>query len=81
MHRTRRKGSTRKRTSINLDLELVREAKEVLGTSSTTDTIHKALEEVVRHEALRQLAAWDFPDLTLEAIEEMRRPRHFVHWK
>lgn len=68
-----------KRTSINLNLDLVNEAKEILGTEQTTETVHRALREVVRREHLRRLAEMDFPDLTLEAIEQMRRGRSFNH--
>jgi Arc/MetJ family transcription regulator len=63
-----------KRTSLNLDLELVGQAREVLQTSGTTDTVHRALEEVVRRDALRRLAEWR-PDLTLEELERIRQPR------
>jgi Arc/MetJ family transcription regulator len=49
-----------KRTSLNLDLDLVGKAREVLGSNGTTDTIHRALEEVVRREKLRRLAEYDF---------------------
>lgn len=45
-----------KRTSINLKLDLVAEARNVLDTRGLTDTIHRALEEVIRHERLRRLA-------------------------
>ena len=45
-----------KRTSLNLELDLVREARAVLGTTGTTDTIHRALEDVVRRERLKALA-------------------------
>jgi Arc/MetJ family transcription regulator len=65
----------KKRTNMNLDMALVAKAAEVLGTNGTTATVHAALDEVVRHELLRQLAADDFPDLTPEALAEMRRPR------
>ena len=41
-----------KRTSLNLDLELVAEARDVLGSNGTTDTVHRALEEVVRQQKL-----------------------------
>jgi hypothetical protein len=44
-----------RRTSLNLNLELVEQAKAELGTRGTTDTIHSALEEVVRRARLRQL--------------------------
>jgi len=64
-----------KRTSLNLDLELVGQARELLGSKGTTDTIHRALEEVVRREKLRRLAAEPFEDLTPEALEQLRTPR------
>ena len=57
-----------KRTSLNLDMSLVDEAREVLGTNGTTETVHKALVEVVRQDKLRQLAAWEF-SMTNEEIE------------
>jgi Arc/MetJ family transcription regulator len=49
-----------KRTSLNLDLDLVAEARDVLGSNGTTDTVHRALEEIVRREKLRRLASRDF---------------------
>ena len=64
-----------RRTSINLDIELVRNARRVLGTEGTTDTIHRALHEVVRHQRLEQLAARSFPDLTKRALERVRHTR------
>jgi Arc/MetJ family transcription regulator len=57
-----------KRTSLNLDMSLVDEAREVLGTSGTTETVHKALAEVVRRNKLQQLAAWTF-DFDNDEIE------------
>jgi Arc/MetJ family transcription regulator len=53
-----------KRTSLNLDLDLVAKAREALGSNGTTDTIHRALEEVVRREKLRRLTEYDFSMLT-----------------
>jgi len=64
-----------RRTSLNLDLDLVGKAREVLDTRTTTETIHRALEEVVRQEALRELAAWDLGGMTLEDLERIRQPR------
>lgn len=64
-----------KRTSLNLDLELVDQARSVLRTRTTTETIHRALDEVVRQHALNRLADWT-PDLTLEELERLRRPRY-----
>jgi Arc/MetJ family transcription regulator len=54
-----------KRTSLNLDLDLVKQARDALGSNGTTDTIHRALEEVVRAQKLRRLARHRF-ELTPE---------------
>ena len=76
MHdRTRRKRT--RRTSLILDLDLVDQARELLGTTTTTETIHRALHEAIGFERRRSLASRDFPDLTVEALEKMRRPRTF----
>jgi Arc/MetJ family transcription regulator len=58
-----------KRTSLNLDMSLVDEAREVLGTNGTTETVHKALAEVVRHDKLRRLTemVFDFDNDEIEA--------------
>lgn len=64
-----------KRTSLNLDLDLVAEAREALGSNGTTDTIHRALEEVVRQQKLRWLAERDFSELTPEKLRELRATR------
>src|SRR5215207_4154162 len=63
-----------KRTSLNLDLVLVDEAKEVLNTKETTETIHKALKEVVRNERLRRLSRrrFDFSNEDLNALRASR---------
>jgi Arc/MetJ family transcription regulator len=66
---------TVRRTTINLDSELVADAREVLHTRNTTDTVHDALREVVRREDLRRLTEWELEGLTLEGIKEMRRSR------
>src|SRR5207249_3436409 len=50
----------RKRTSVTLDLKLFDEAKAVLQTTGTTETIHRALHETVRQARLRRLAARRF---------------------
>jgi Arc/MetJ family transcription regulator len=60
-----------KRTSLNLDLDLVAEARDVLGTSGTTDTVHRALEETVRREKLLRLTEWTFEHLTDEELERL----------
>lgn len=63
-----------RRTTINLDAELVTQAREVLKTRNTTDTVHGALREVVRRDRLRRLAERDW-GMTLEDLEKMRRSR------
>jgi Arc/MetJ family transcription regulator len=64
-----------RRTTINLDTDLVAEAREILKTKNTTDTVHAALYEVVRHEDLKRLAEWDLGGKTLEDLWELRRSR------
>jgi Arc/MetJ family transcription regulator len=67
-----------RRTSLNLDFDLVDRARDVLETSTTTETVHRALEDVIRRDALRRLAEWDLGGLTLEDLERMRQPRRFL---
>lgn len=67
-------GPVTKRTSINLDLDLIAQAKEVLGTTETTETIHLALREVVRQARLRRLVSRRF-ELEPGELELLRRPR------
>jgi Arc/MetJ family transcription regulator len=64
-----------KRTSVNLELDLLAEARGILGTRGTTDTIHRALAEVVRREKLRALADETFEDLAPEALDRVRQTR------
>lgn len=64
-----------KRTSLNLDLDLIADARDILGTNGTTDTVHRALEDVVRRQHLRELAKMRFEDLTPEALVALRRTR------
>lgn len=62
-----------KRTSLNLDLDLVAQARDLLDTRTTTETIHRALEEVMRREAMKSLAEWDLGGFTLEDLERLRQ--------
>lgn len=64
-----------KRTSLNLQTDLVDEARAVLGTRTTTDTVHRALEEVVRRRKLDELADWTFDHLEEGWLEELRLSR------
>jgi Arc/MetJ family transcription regulator len=59
-----------KRTSLNLDFDLVEEARTELGTNGTTDTIHRALEEVVRRAAIERLLEIRFDDVDNDQLEE-----------
>jgi Arc/MetJ family transcription regulator len=63
----------RKHTTMNLDQDLVREAQEILGTTQVTETVHRALQEVVNRRHRRAVLAYDFPGLTPDSLEEMRR--------
>lgn len=57
---------------MNLDMDLVAEARDVLGSDGTTDTVHRALEEVVLRARRRAAAQLRFDDLDLEALRELR---------
>jgi Arc/MetJ family transcription regulator len=62
-----------KRTSINLDLGLVAEARKILGTKNTTDTVHKALRDSVRGERLKQAAGLRFDHMPWGWWEDLER--------
>ncbi len=64
-----------KRTNINLDMDLVQQAAQALGTRRTTDTVHEALRDVIDRARRARLAQREFEDLTPESLEAMRRPR------
>ncbi len=63
------------RTTLNLRADLLSEVEAQLGTTSHTAAVNAALEEYVANRRLRQLLDLDLPDLTLDAVEEMRQPR------
>jgi hypothetical protein len=62
-----------RRTSLNLDLGLVAEARDVLGTNGTTETVRAALEDVIVRDKLRRLAERTYEDVTPEELEELER--------
>ena len=68
-----------KRTSLNLDVGLVAEARGALGTRGTTDTVHAALREIVRNQRIQRLLQHDFL-LTDEEHEELERDEHEREW-
>jgi len=64
----------RRHTTIDLDADLVLQAREALGTASTVETIHAALAEVVR--SRRRMGILDLrPTLTLADLDAMRSSR------
>jgi len=64
----------RKHTTIDLDRDLVAEARRVLGTSTATDTIHAALAEVVR--SRRRMSILEIrPALSLTDLDALRAHR------
>jgi Arc/MetJ family transcription regulator len=64
----------RKHTTIDLDADLVAEARQILGTRTTTETIHAALGEIVRRR--RRMAILELlPALTLSDLDAMRAHR------
>jgi Arc/MetJ family transcription regulator len=65
-----------RRTTINLDVELVTQAREILAAKNTTDTVHGALREVIRRERLRRLAERKWEWLTPERLQAMRAGAH-----
>lgn len=67
-----------RRTSLNLDFELVDRAKAELGTSGTTETVHRALEEVARRAALQRLADRRFDHLEPDWLEKLRASDHYA---
>ena len=60
---------------MNLDVELVEQAREALGTSGTTDTVHRALLEAVTRKRLGRLTERRFDALAGDALDDLRRPR------
>ena len=64
----------RKHTTIDLDVELVRQAAEALGTTRTTDTIHAALVDVVRRRLRMEILGLR-PALSLDDLHAMRTHR------
>ncbi len=66
------------RATLNLRADLLSEVEAALGTISHTAAVSAALEEYVANRRLRRLLQMDMADLTLDAVDEMRRPRHLA---
>jgi hypothetical protein len=71
------KLSKARRTTLLLDPVLMREAQEILHTESQSDTVRTALSEVVALRRRLALLDLELPDLTSEAVAEVRRDRVF----
>ena len=69
--------AARRHTTLNLDMKLIAEAQRILGTTQATETIHRALREVVDRDRRRQLLELGRGDLTPQSLEEMRQNRSF----
>lgn len=67
----------KRRTTLQLDHDLVTNAADVLGTRKIVDTVHAALAEVVARRRRAALVRMPMPDLTPTAIAQMRAPRTF----
>jgi len=67
----------RRHTTLNLDMELIEEARQVLGTARATETIHLALKEVIDRDKRRRLLDMGMGDLTPERLQDLRRNRSF----
>jgi Arc/MetJ family transcription regulator len=57
-----------KRTTLDIDEEMLDKAREILGTRGIRDTVDEALREIVRREAGRRLIA------RLQENEDLRNP-------
>ena len=67
-----------RRTSLNLDFDLVERAKAELGTANTTETVTRALEEVWNRAAAKRLAEWRFDHLEPDWLEKLRASDHYA---
>jgi predicted O-methyltransferase YrrM len=67
------------RTTIEIEVPIYEEARDVLGTTGYKETVNEALRVVSRGEQLRrgaaQIRAGALGLITPEQLEEQRRPR------
>jgi Arc/MetJ family transcription regulator len=66
-----------RRTTLEIDEDMLSKAREILGTKGVKDTVDEALREVVRREAGRRLITWwkENDDLHNPEIMERAWPR------
>lgn len=70
--------AVRRHTTLNLDVDLIEEARHVLGTAQATETIHRALQEVIDRDKRSRLLDMGTGDLTPERLNEIRTNRTFA---
>lgn len=64
-----------RRTSVIVDGDQLDEAARVLGTRTTTETIRRALADVIVRARRRELATWDLDEMSLNDLDALRRAR------
>jgi Arc/MetJ family transcription regulator len=66
-----------RRTTLDIDDDMLSKARKILGTRGVKDTVNEALREVVRREAGKRLIAWwkENDDLHNPEIMERAWPR------
>jgi Arc/MetJ family transcription regulator len=62
------------RTTLNLDDELVRAAREYTGIQEKTALVHEGLRQLIQREAARRLAALGGTEPDLKPIPRRRLP-------
>ena len=62
------------RTTLNLDDELVKEARELTGIQEKTALVHEGLRQLIQREAARRLAALGGTMPDLKSIPRRRFP-------
>ncbi|MHB2023360.1 MAG: type II toxin-antitoxin system VapB family antitoxin [Mycobacteriales bacterium] len=76
---SRRASGNEQRTTLVLDLAMLKQAQEVLGTRTARETVNQALHEVSRRAGLRRAAALvragGLDIVRPEDVSELRRVR------
>jgi len=62
-----------RRTTLDIDEEMLARAREILGTHGVKDTVDAALRETVRRQAGARLMAWLAENEDLRSPEIMER--------
>jgi Arc/MetJ family transcription regulator len=57
-----------RRTTLDIDEDMLSRARDILGTRGVKDTVDEALREIVRQEAGKRLIAW------FKENEDLRNP-------